>query len=45
VAPRTLVHLSPEHGQLVAQDHDLEVFLSLAPSAQSEQLKETLELA
>src|SRR2546430_17711834 len=37
------LHLPPEHGELVAQNYDLDVLLSLAPSAKSQELEESPE--
>src|SRR2546428_9208650 len=37
------LHLPPEHGELVAQNRDLDVLVSLAPSAKSQELEESPE--
>src|SRR6059036_513756 len=37
------LHLPPEHGELVAQNHDLDVLVGLASSAKSQKLEESPE--
>ena len=37
------LHLAPQHGELVAQDHDLEGLVDLALSSKDKELEETLE--